>query len=217
MSSRYQYQPLKSRRSIRAFTVLPSRDSNAPVQGVLSEVSLDSNPSFEALSYVWGSPELRHEVTIFTQSTDGTKGTSHLQVTPNCLSALQALRFRLRARKLWIDAICIDQASIAEKGQQLPLIAEIYGGAKRVLVWLNPGDQEKKRVRQTARLFHLVGRLYQMRLLRLYEKDEQSDFRGPQNTKLVGLCDRYVNSKSQELGGKSQPRLFYLRRLSALG
>lgn len=52
-------------------------------------------------------------------------------------------------------------------------MASIYGSAENVLVWLNPGDEGKDRVRQTGRLLRLVGWLHQMRSLRLYEKDEQ--------------------------------------------
>lgn len=82
---------------------------------MLSEIDIDTSPSFEALSYVWGSPDPAGEVTILRKSSNGAKETSRLPVTPNCLSALQALRCCFRARKLWIDAICIDQDSAEEK------------------------------------------------------------------------------------------------------
>ncbi|KAI9766382.1 MAG: hypothetical protein M1839_004914 [Geoglossum umbratile] len=200
MAFRYQHQPLKTQRSIRAFTIAPSRDRKAPVQGTLLEVNLDSSPRFEALSYLWGNPEPESSVAILTQSTSGTQKTSYLSVTPNCLSALQTLRFRFKPRKLWVDAICIDQTSTAEKNQQVPLMAEIYGKAKQVLVWLNPGGQDEKRVQQTSQLLLRVGWLYRMRLLRLYESDEQADSRMPKNTKLVAACDKYVDSNCQKLG-----------------
>src|SRR5271163_1335476 len=106
MASAYQHQPLSSRRSIRVFTVLPSSDQEAPVQGTLSEIILDLNPSFEALSYFWGSPEPGNAVSILAQSSGGTPETSRLQVTPNCLSALRNLRLRSKSRKLWVDVIC---------------------------------------------------------------------------------------------------------------
>ncbi len=36
----------------------------------------------------------------------------------------------------WIDAICIDQSSIAEKSMQVPLMSDIYTRAHTVFVWL---------------------------------------------------------------------------------
>jgi hypothetical protein len=39
-------------------------------------------------------------------------------------------------RILWIDAICIDQENLKERGQQVRLMAGIYTKASRVLVWL---------------------------------------------------------------------------------
>lgn len=202
MTSEYHHQPLPSQRSIRLFTISASRDRKAAIIGSLSEVNLDSNPSFEALSYVWGSPDPAVAVTIVTQPAGSTKTRSILQVTPNCLTALQSLRYRFRPRRLWIDAICIDQTSIAEKNQQVPLMAEIYGRAGQVLVWLNPGNQDENRICETGRLFRWVGWLHSMRLLRLYETDEQAHSRMPKATSLVTMCDRWMDSKCQKLGGR---------------
>jgi hypothetical protein len=36
----------------------------------------------------------------------------------------------------WIDAVCIDQSNIAERGVQVDLMAHIYGNAEEVVVWL---------------------------------------------------------------------------------
>ena len=48
------------------------------------------------------------------------------------------MRFRLadRPRRLWIDAVCINQSDKAEKGCQVPLMARIYTQATEVLIWL---------------------------------------------------------------------------------
>ena len=164
---KYQYEPLQSQRSIRVFSLFPARDRKHPVQGTLSEAKLDSNPSFEALSYVWGHGESGMTVTVLTSSTSGFGKASYLGVTSNCLSSLQALRLRFKPRKLWIDAICIDQDSIPEKSQQVPLMAEIYGRAKQVLVWLDARNENREQVQRTSRLIRHVGWLHRMRLLRL--------------------------------------------------
>jgi hypothetical protein len=50
---------------------------------------------------------------------------AELRITPNLASALQ-----------WVDAVCINQSNDVEKSSQIPLMADIYRGASRVMVWL---------------------------------------------------------------------------------
>ena len=39
-------------------------------------------------------------------------------------------------RRLWIDAICINQEDFLERNQQIRLMCSIYSRCKRLLVWL---------------------------------------------------------------------------------
>ncbi|CAJ2509120.1 Uu.00g141460.m01.CDS01 [Anthostomella pinea] len=41
---------------------------------------------------------------------------------------------------VWIDALCINHADIAEKSAQVAQIAEIYAKADKTLLWLGPED-----------------------------------------------------------------------------
>ncbi|KAF2732509.1 HET-domain-containing protein [Polyplosphaeria fusca] len=43
-------------------------------------------------------------------------------------------------RTLWIDALCINQDDIVERGHQVRLMREIYSKAQKVSVWL--GDEK---------------------------------------------------------------------------
>ncbi|EFW98780.1 heterokaryon incompatibility protein [Grosmannia clavigera kw1407] len=52
------------------------------------------------------------------------------------MAALQQLRMADRARVLWVDAVCINQQDIPERGEQVKLMAEIYHSASQVVVWL---------------------------------------------------------------------------------
>jgi len=213
--SMYQHKPLQSKRTIRIFNLSPAHDRKSPIQGSLLEVDLDSNPNFEALSYVWGRPDPRRTIAILTPSATGFKPSFSLEVTPNCLSALQTLRFRFRARRIWIDAICIDQTSTSEKNQQVPLMAEIYGKAKQVLVYLDPGNENRGQVQKTTQLVRRVGCLHRLRLLRLFDADEHTKTRMPKHTKLVATCENYVNSRSQKLGGKHPAFMFIIANRSS--
>jgi hypothetical protein len=45
-------------------------------------------------------------------------------------------------RKIWIDAICINQEDEEEKGTQIPLMREIYSRARAVVVWMGLSTPE---------------------------------------------------------------------------
>ncbi|RYC79013.1 hypothetical protein BFJ63_vAg18107 [Fusarium oxysporum f. sp. narcissi] len=55
-------------------------------------------------------------------------------------------------RILWIDAICIDQSNIRERGHQVVCMSQIYNRADRVLIWLGFVNHE---------LSHLISALKQ--------------------------------------------------------
>lgn len=144
----YQYKPLPTGRCIRIILLYPSRDFDSPVLCSLKHISLgpSSNtwdPSkYDAISYVWGSSDRDHELVC-----DG--GT--IPLTQNCHKMLQYLRQPSRTRKIWVDAICIDQSSTTERNHQVALMGEVYKLAKRVLIWLGEGDAEAHRVIRRAR------------------------------------------------------------------
>jgi hypothetical protein len=46
----------------------------------------------------------------------------------------------------WVDAICIDQTNITERGQQVNMMAQIYGNAEEVIVWLGKSPNFTKRL-----------------------------------------------------------------------
>jgi hypothetical protein len=135
----YTHLPLSPGRNIRILLLQPHHNPSEPIQIKLREISLpkDKNErgAYEALSYVWGAPIGDQPVEC-----DG----SQLLITKNCLAALRNLRFESEVRKLWIDAICIDQtatqAAAQEKNHQLKLMGEVYAHAERVLIWLGQGD-----------------------------------------------------------------------------
>ncbi|KAL8878535.1 MAG: hypothetical protein Q9198_003674 [Flavoplaca austrocitrina] len=130
-SSIYTYLPLHAE-DIRILTVEPGPfGSNLYVR--LSHVKLDINdpPSYEALSYAWGSYDLSHM--IFVDTGLGEKG---ITVTENLHSALQHLRKTSSPRTLWVDATCINQSNVKERSQQVARMADIYKSAAKVLIWI---------------------------------------------------------------------------------
>ena len=115
-------------RRIRLLRLLPA-EPGTKLQCRLVEASLDTVPSYEALSYVWGRPSKRE--TIECDGHDACIATSLAQ-------ALHRLRSRTAPRTLWADGVCINQDDVAEKGHQVERMGEIFKRANRVLVWLGP-------------------------------------------------------------------------------
>ncbi|KAK5114380.1 hypothetical protein LTR85_010202 [Meristemomyces frigidus] len=100
---------------------LPEQDPNSPA--VL----------YSALSYVWGNQDTRHTIAI-----DHTT----FEVGENLFAALCHLLGRF-VPPYWIDAICINQNDDTEKEGQLKQMGDVYRKARRVIVWLGPGDAER--------------------------------------------------------------------------
>ncbi|KAF2094151.1 HET-domain-containing protein, partial [Rhizodiscina lignyota] len=90
---------------------------------------------YEALSWCWGQgPETGHV---------GIRKNGKLYAKPaklDLVRALLVLRNTKKDRYLWVDQICINQANTAEKNHQVEMMAEIYGKAARVCVWLGERD-----------------------------------------------------------------------------
>jgi hypothetical protein len=82
---------------------------------------------FEALSYTWGDPEQTHRIVC-----DG----KEMRVTENLYAALRSLRYPNHSRLLWVDAICINQADIEEKSDQVGMMDDLYGIATSAIVFL---------------------------------------------------------------------------------
>jgi ankyrin repeat protein len=88
---------------------------------------------YEALSYTWGGTEKPMTIEI---------GGGEMNITRNLHLALQHLRLEDSDRILWIDAICINQDNIKERGHQVRQMADIYKKAEGVVIWLGNSTDE---------------------------------------------------------------------------
>jgi hypothetical protein len=104
----FPYKPLDiSRLEIRVLTLLPDAKS-APIACELNHVATNkgSRPSYKALSYTWGSPEIKNTISL-----QGTR----VQVRENLWQALYHFRQTDAPLHIWIDAVCINQDDIPER------------------------------------------------------------------------------------------------------
>ncbi|KAH6677725.1 heterokaryon incompatibility protein-domain-containing protein [Halenospora varia] len=148
--SQYRYsQPSLDSGSIRLLRLMPNEDKTAPIQCQLFTYPLQKLDKgihlYEALSYVWGGTSKR--ASIFIDNCD-------MPITVNLHNALSCLRDRFFERIIWADSVCINQEDEQEKECQIQLMAEIYGQANRVIVYLgeaaNDSDQALEDIRLTA-------------------------------------------------------------------
>ncbi|RFU74804.1 hypothetical protein TARUN_7428 [Trichoderma arundinaceum] len=89
---------------------------------------------YKALSYSWDAQTPSAPI--------GCDGAT-LCITQNCMDALRRLR-SMDDLILWIDGICIDQTSTAERSAQVALMRDIYKLATEVIVWLGEEDEASK-------------------------------------------------------------------------
>ena len=82
-----------------------------PLSCSLTIIGVESCPPFEALSYVWGQARAVHPVLC-----DG----GAVSITQNLDDALRSLRLPTQARRLWVDAVCIDQQNLDKQFRNRP-------------------------------------------------------------------------------------------------
>lgn len=133
------YQPLDERKKeIRIVLVYPSIDLSTgdqlPVCRLQTASLLDEpTPHYEAISYAWGERTGVAPVIINDQ---------HRQHPASAIRVLQ--RFApaegSEPRRLWIDAICINQRDVAERNQQVAMMSDVYRNSSQTLVWLGEAD-----------------------------------------------------------------------------
>lgn len=133
------YKPLDlTKNEIRILRLLPQ--NNGGIECTLFHASLNDEPNYEALSYVWNESPW-----------EGPYPPNHITlngylfpVTKNLSAALSNLRFPSTERLLWADAICINQQNIPERNEQVKKMTEIYRLASAVISWLGPASQDSQ-------------------------------------------------------------------------
>ncbi|KNG85570.1 hypothetical protein ANOM_006643 [Aspergillus nomiae NRRL 13137] len=111
---------------IRLLNLLPGKWFD-PIHCTWQIVSLNGNPKYKALSYVWGRS--KHSQPIYLNG-------SPIHITKHLRRALQQLRSGSEAVCLWVDAVCINQSDDEEKTEQVKMMGKIYAQSQEVVVYL---------------------------------------------------------------------------------
>jgi len=133
MSFQPSYKPLSAtQKEIRLLT-LKAGSFVDDIQLHLSPVFLAASPTYDALSYTWGTEQPSTPVMI-----DGMKR----QITSNLESALRHLRLPTQDRVMWVDTICINQQNNDERSHQVQMMGDIFSTANRVIAWIGAAAED---------------------------------------------------------------------------
>jgi hypothetical protein len=160
----YSYTELKQK-EIRIIHLYPGEPTDTVFIEISHEKLIDDIPEYHALSWEWGLEPATASVRIKDKtSTDSEVRT--MKVKPNLAAALKHLRLN-KIRRLWVDAICIDQIEQGssststtrevdirknqEKSDQISRMSDIYGMAQMVCVWLGEAKHESANAIQLIR------------------------------------------------------------------
>ena len=202
-STRFNYESPLSDRQIRLLTLWPGRDFEQVVAH-LEAVSLDTAPSFEALSYCWGDPSMDYAITLSGAKTE---------VTRNLKVALLYLRHPNTPRTLWVDAICINQGDKQEKERQVNMMRDIYRRSRQTVVWLGEeADESSKAFAMCDRLLTTFGnehfaKFFNVDVQRIYEEtlDRELAETGYQGEELAAFKKGLSEYIADESEGISHP------------
>jgi hypothetical protein len=138
----YTYKPLSpDGQEFRLVHILPG-DWDAPVTCELHVVGAEEGnedgkagkeDEYQTLSYVWGDPDVTRPILV-----DGCR----FEVTVNLWAALRRLRNRVGeggVRRMWIDALCINQTDNEERTRQVMMMGRTYASCTEVIIWLGDG------------------------------------------------------------------------------
>lgn len=59
---------------------------------------------------------------------------------------------RLHGETLWVNALCINQSDLVERGRQVKRMGGIFGGPSRVMVWIGPAADGSEKVAELVDL-----------------------------------------------------------------
>lgn len=165
----FQHDPIDRDNEIRLLTLSPVVSTDDIVSCEISHHARSSCPEYEALSYTWGN--LTREKAILcngktmmvTESCEAAlralrdrqerksrKSSSTLSSLTRSLSGLlwddqtrQGESQEPREPpKIWIDAICINQADMVERNGQVAQMGTIFGRASQTMIFLGEFDED---------------------------------------------------------------------------
>ena len=100
-------------------------------------VGFDDNAKYESLSYSVGNQAKTAKLKLGHHDRQ-----EIIEVTPRLESILRHLRYPDKNRRLWIDAISINQDDLEERAREVRRLDKIFAQAQIVCIWLGDGEDD---------------------------------------------------------------------------
>lgn len=121
-----------------------------PIHCTLLKHQLWEDREYSALSWSWGQQPRSRTISINAAQIP-------FSVTEHLWTALDKLRSTYSSTTIWIDAICIDQENFVERAAQVGIMAQIYNGASKVMVWLGSSGHPQGQTSMVERFSSLCN------------------------------------------------------------
>ena len=121
------YDPLPQGDYLRLIILHPGNDDDEIECELETRTHRRAKDKYAAISYVWGDPRDTINITCNKRI---------VPITRSLEGALRQFRHPRTIRRLWADALCINQEDLAEKSEQVKNMGRVYRNAMKVLVWL---------------------------------------------------------------------------------
>lgn len=156
----YKYSTLKERHDIRFVDLAPGFPDDALKCSITTSSLIDA-PPYEALSYTWGDDVQPHRILIEK---------CWLPIRSNLNSALKRLRDETKSRRVWVDALCINQLDTKEREEQVRHMHSIFKHASMVVVYLGEETEESELIPELFRAYGYMRRLTKLLFPERYDE-----------------------------------------------
>ncbi|KAG4436964.1 hypothetical protein IFR05_007534 [Cadophora sp. M221] len=125
----FEYIPLSTDPSGFEFRLLVVHGASYATEPLVCDLEtevLETAAPYDCISYVWGEGAPSKLISL---------NGFEVLIGENLWNALKKLRGE-KTRRLWVDAICVNQKNTEERTSQVSKMRDLYAGAAEVAVWL---------------------------------------------------------------------------------
>lgn len=142
MSRAYVYLPIMEKH-LRLLVLHPGERRDV-LSATLVHTSLEklSRSEYETISYAWGDASIRSYMLV---------DKAFLDIPASAAEVLRQVRHKRKSRRLWIDAVCINQADVHERQEQVTFMRYIYTDASANIIYLGQSDNHTEAALKTVR------------------------------------------------------------------
>jgi hypothetical protein len=150
----YRYDRLNwANNEIRLIQILPHNPQDgdsegSPIRCSIIQASLQDIPEYIALSYSWGDNTKNKTILLNGRRMEVT---TSLDVALRHLRSSETNGHNFGSRRIWVDAISINQQDELEKTWQVQRMSHIFERADYTLVWLGPAADSSDMAMSTVR------------------------------------------------------------------